>query len=196
MSNTVFTMTATKAQSANTVHAMDAESAGAFEQLVGTILPPASKVTIEPKTESIELDVVYVTATGTQWKVSKATNSPVPSVLMLVNGEWALWFDVSISLLQHWLDTGVLTKIKPLSVHCKTTDYIIDVATTDKAELMEYVKSNVGIHSVSDGGEYREDNNWSRVHITALDAVWTLSELDDMLYLASGLAVAGIIISD
>ena len=33
-----------------------------------------------------------------------------------------------------------------------------------------------------DGGMYREDNAYSQVHIEALNAVWSLAQLDELLY--------------
>lgn len=63
-----------------------------------------------------------------------------------------------------------------------TTAYIVDVTTADKAELMAALKDVPGITSVEDGGMYREDNMYSQVHIEALNAVWTLEQLDELLY--------------
>lgn len=63
-----------------------------------------------------------------------------------------------------------------------TTYYIVDVTTVDKAELMAALKDVPGITSVQDGGMYRVDNMYSQVHIEALNAVWTLKQLDELLY--------------
>lgn len=63
-----------------------------------------------------------------------------------------------------------------------TTNYIVDVTTEDKRELMAALKDVPGITSVEDGGMYREDNMYSQVHIEALNAVWTLKQLDGLLY--------------
>ena len=64
-----------------------------------------------------------------------------------------------------------------------TTDYIVDVTTADKAELMAALKDVPGITSVEDGGMYREDNMYSQVHIEALNAVWPLAQLAALLFL-------------
>ena len=72
------------------------------------------------------------------------------------------------------------------------TEYLVDVMTHDKDALMEFFRSAEGITDVSDGGVYHEDNNWSRVYLTALDAVWTLEQLDDLLYMGNH-DVAGIV---
>ena len=63
-----------------------------------------------------------------------------------------------------------------------TTNYIVDVTTADKQELMAALKDVPGITSVEDGGVYREDNAYSQVRIEALNAVWTLKQLDELLY--------------
>ena len=63
-----------------------------------------------------------------------------------------------------------------------TTAYIVDVTTADKAELMAALKGVPGITSVDDGGMYREDAAYSQVHIEALNAVWSLKQLDELLY--------------
>lgn len=63
-----------------------------------------------------------------------------------------------------------------------TTAYIVDVTTADKQELMDALKGVSGITAVEDGGVYREDNAYSQVHIEALNAVWTLKQLDELLY--------------
>ena len=63
-----------------------------------------------------------------------------------------------------------------------TTSYIVDVTTADKRELMSALKDVPGITYVEDGGMYREDNAYSQVHIEALNAVWTLKQLDELLY--------------
>lgn len=63
-----------------------------------------------------------------------------------------------------------------------TTYYIVDVTTDDKRELMSALVGVSGIVSVQDGGVYREDNAYSQVHIEALNAVWTLEQLDELLY--------------
>ena len=63
-----------------------------------------------------------------------------------------------------------------------TTAYIVDVTTADKVELMAALKDVPGITSVEDGGMYREDNMYSQVHIEALNAVWSLEQLDELLY--------------
>lgn len=62
-----------------------------------------------------------------------------------------------------------------------TTAYIVDVTTDDKRELMSALKDVPGITSVEDGGMYREYNAYSQVHIEALNAVWTLKQLDELL---------------
>lgn len=72
------------------------------------------------------------------------------------------------------------------------TNYIVDVTTKDKAELMAYLGSMVGITSVSDGGCYREDVGWSQIHIGALTSVWGLVDLDEALY-TSNFDIAGIV---
>lgn len=63
-----------------------------------------------------------------------------------------------------------------------TTAYIVDVTTADKQELMAALTIIPGIVSVQDGGVYHEDNAYSQVHIEALNAVWTLEQLDELLY--------------
>lgn len=63
-----------------------------------------------------------------------------------------------------------------------TTYYIVDVTTVDKQELMSALAGVSGIVSVQDGGVYREDNAYSQVHIEALNAVWSLEQLDELLY--------------
>lgn len=63
-----------------------------------------------------------------------------------------------------------------------TTNYIVDVTTADKAELMAALADVSGVVSVQDGGVYREDNAYSQVHIEALNAVWALKQLDELLY--------------
>ena len=63
-----------------------------------------------------------------------------------------------------------------------TTAYIVYVTTADKQELMFALKDVPGITSVEDGGMYREDNAYSQVRIEALNAVWTLKQLDGLLY--------------
>lgn len=63
-----------------------------------------------------------------------------------------------------------------------TTNYIVDVTTADKAELMAALADVSGVVSVQDGGVYWEDNAYSQVHIEALNAVWALKQLDELLY--------------
>lgn len=63
-----------------------------------------------------------------------------------------------------------------------TTNYIVDVTTVDKQELMATLASVSGVVSVQDGGVYLDDNAYSQVHIEALNAVWTLEQLDELLY--------------
>ena len=63
-----------------------------------------------------------------------------------------------------------------------TTAYIVDVTTADKAELMAALAGVSGVVSVQDGGVYREDASYSQVHIEALNAVWSLEQLDELLY--------------
>ena len=63
-----------------------------------------------------------------------------------------------------------------------TTNYIVDVTTADKPDLMDALIEVEGILVVYDGGVYREDNAYSQVHIEALNAVWTLKQLDELLY--------------
>ena len=72
-----------------------------------------------------------------------------------------------------------------------TTAYIVDVTTADKAELMAALASVSGIVSVQDGGVYREDNAYSQVRIQCLNAVWSLAQLDALLFLDYG--VVGIV---
>lgn len=67
-------------------------------------------------------------------------------------------------------------------IFAPTTDYIVDVTTADKRELMSALTDVSGITSVQDGGVYREDNAYSQVHIEALDAVWSPKQLDELLY--------------
>ena len=62
-----------------------------------------------------------------------------------------------------------------------TTAYIVDVTTADKQELMAALVGVSGVVSVQDGGVYREDNMYSQVHIEALNAVWSLEQLDKLL---------------
>ena len=63
-----------------------------------------------------------------------------------------------------------------------TTNYIVDVTTADKRELMSALVGVSGVVSVQDGGVYREDNAYSQVHIEALNTVWSLEQLDELLY--------------
>ena len=63
-----------------------------------------------------------------------------------------------------------------------TTAYIVDCTTADKLELMAALADVSGITSVQDGGVYREDAAYSQVHIEALNAVWSLKQLDELLY--------------
>lgn len=63
-----------------------------------------------------------------------------------------------------------------------TTAYIVDVTTADRRELMDTLASVSGVVSVQDGGVYREDVAYSQVHIEALNAVWSLKQLDELLY--------------
>lgn len=63
-----------------------------------------------------------------------------------------------------------------------TTAYIVCVTTADKAELMSALKGMPGITSVKDGGMYLVYNMYSQVHIEALNAVWSLEQLDGLLY--------------
>lgn len=63
-----------------------------------------------------------------------------------------------------------------------TTNYIVDVTTADKQELMAALKGVPGITSVEDGGMYWEDNMYSQVHIEALNAVWSREQLVELLY--------------
>lgn len=63
-----------------------------------------------------------------------------------------------------------------------TTNYIVDVTTADKPDLMDTLIGVEGILVVYDGGVYREDNAYSQVHIEALNAVWSLEQLDELLY--------------
>lgn len=62
------------------------------------------------------------------------------------------------------------------------TAYIVDVTTADKAELMAALAGVSGIVSVQDGGVYREDAAYSQVHIEVLNTVWSLEQLDELLY--------------
>lgn len=66
--------------------------------------------------------------------------------------------------------------------YAPTTYYIVDVTTDDKRELMSALKDVPGIISVEDGGVYWVDNAYSQVHIETLNAVWTLKQLDELLY--------------
>ena len=66
--------------------------------------------------------------------------------------------------------------------YAPTTYYVVDVTTDDKRELMAALAGVSGVVSVQDGGVYREDNAYSQVHIEALNAVWTLKQLDELLY--------------
>lgn len=66
--------------------------------------------------------------------------------------------------------------------YAPTTNYIVDVTTADKQELMSALAGVSGIVSVQDCGVYREDNAYSQVHIEALNAVWSLEQLDELLY--------------
>lgn len=66
--------------------------------------------------------------------------------------------------------------------YAPTTYYVVDVTTDDKRELMAALAGVSGVVSVQDGGVYREDNAYSQVHIEALNAVWTLEQLDELLY--------------
>lgn len=63
-----------------------------------------------------------------------------------------------------------------------TTNYIVDVTTADKPDLMDALIEVEGILVVYDGGVYREDNAYSQVRIEALNAVWSLEQLDELLY--------------
>lgn len=63
-----------------------------------------------------------------------------------------------------------------------TNNYIVDVTTADKHELMAALKDVPGIVSIQDGGVYREDAAYSQVHIEALNTVWSLEQLDELLY--------------
>lgn len=65
----------------------------------------------------------------------------------------------------------------------QTTAYIVDVTTADKTGLMDALIEVEGILVVYDGGMYREDNMYSQVHIEALNAVWSLVQLDALLFL-------------
>lgn len=67
-------------------------------------------------------------------------------------------------------------------IFAPTTNYIVDVTTADKLDLMSALKDVPGITSVEDGGMYREDVTYSQVHIEALNAVWSLKQLDELLY--------------
>lgn len=73
-----------------------------------------------------------------------------------------------------------------------TTTYIVDCTTADKRELMSALADVSGITSVQDGGVYREDVAYSQVHIQALNAVWSLKQLDELLY-SLNYDVAGIV---
>lgn len=66
--------------------------------------------------------------------------------------------------------------------YAPTTYYVVDVTTDDKRELMAALAGVSGVVSVQDGGVYREANAYSQVHIEALNAVWTLEQLDELLY--------------
>lgn len=79
------------------------------------------------------------------------------------------------------LSLGYLREVTDM-YFAPTTNYIVDVTTADKRELMSALKDVPGITSVEDGGVYREDNAYSQIHIEALNAVWTLKQLDELLY--------------
>ena len=72
--------------------------------------------------------------------------------------------------------------VREVLTFAPTTNYIVDVTTADKAELMAALADVSGVVSVQDGGVYREDNAYSQVHIEALNAVWSLEQLDELLY--------------
>ena len=74
-----------------------------------------------------------------------------------------------------------------------TTTYVVDVTTADKQELMSALTDVSGITYVQDGGVYRQDAAYSQVHIQALNAVWSLSGLDELLY-SLNYAVVGIVV--
>ena len=63
-----------------------------------------------------------------------------------------------------------------------TTNYIVDVTTVDKPYLMDALIEVEGILVVYDGGVYRDDATYSQIHIEALNAVWTLKQLDELFY--------------
>lgn len=48
---------------------------------------------------------------------------------------------------------------------------------------MAALKDVPGVTSVEDGGVYREDAAYSQVRIQALNAVWSLAQLDALLFL-------------
>ena len=79
------------------------------------------------------------------------------------------------------LSLGYVREVTDM-VFAPTTNYIVDVTTADKAELMAALAGVSGVVSVQDGGVYQEDNAYSQVHIEALNAVWTLKQLDELLY--------------
>ena len=72
-----------------------------------------------------------------------------------------------------------------------TTNYIVDVTTAGKQELMSALAGVSGIVSVQDGGVYREDSAYSQVRIQALNAVWSRAQLAALLFLDYD--VAGIV---
>lgn len=72
--------------------------------------------------------------------------------------------------------------VREVLTFAPTTNYIVDVTTADKPDLMDALIEVEGILVVCDGGVYREDNAYSQVHIEALNAVWSLEQLDELLY--------------
>lgn len=71
-----------------------------------------ASVTTESATTEVELDVVYVSALGTQWKLSKPAHWPVPAVWLLTPSGWVMQVDISIARVQYWLNIGAITKLK------------------------------------------------------------------------------------
>jgi hypothetical protein len=64
----------------------------------------------------------------------------------------------------------------------------IDVFTKDKAKLIARLKALVSTEDARDGGMYREDKNYSQVH---LDTTKTEMEVDAWLYTLKGIDYVG-----
>jgi hypothetical protein len=55
----------------------------------------------------------------------------------------------------------------------------IDVDTSGKREIIRRLARLKSVHSVEDGGMYREDRSYSQIHVVT---TMTEDELDDWLY--------------